>query len=74
MSALALALYLVSKRVSAAYERIALIAARTAILVINFGFWIGSCWSYSLSRHFACSTASSKTGGACNTGCATAGC
>ena len=44
MSALALACYLISKRVSAALERISLIAARTAILVINFGFWIGSLW------------------------------
>ena len=49
MSALALALYLISKRVSAAYERIALIAARTAILVINFGFWIGSLWGDTLA-------------------------
>ena len=49
MSALALACYLVSKRVAAAYERIALIGARTAILVINFGFWIGSLWGDTLS-------------------------
>ena len=49
MSALAWACYLVSKRVGAAYERIALIAARTAILVVNFGFWIGSLWGDTLA-------------------------
>jgi hypothetical protein len=43
-SALALALYLISLRVRADYERIALIAARMAIVLVNFGFWIGSLW------------------------------
>ncbi len=43
-SALALGLYLVSLRVRADYERIALAAARTAIVLVNFGFWIGSLW------------------------------
>ncbi|MEP0941834.1 MAG: hypothetical protein ABJH63_03760 [Rhizobiaceae bacterium] len=49
MAALALACYLVSKKLSAAYERVALIAARTAVLVANFGFWIGSLWGDTLS-------------------------
>jgi hypothetical protein len=33
-----------STRVLADYERIAIQAARTAILLVNFGFWIGSLW------------------------------
>jgi hypothetical protein len=43
-SALALITYLISRRASADYERIALIAARTAVLLVNLGFWIGSLW------------------------------
>jgi len=43
-SGLALAAYLASKRLPADYERIALTAARTSILLVNFGFWIGSLW------------------------------
>jgi iron complex transport system permease protein len=43
-SALALALYLISLRVRADYERIALTAARMSIVLVNFGFWIGSLW------------------------------
>jgi iron complex transport system permease protein len=43
-AALALALYQASTRVPADYERIAIQAARTAILLVNFGFWIGSLW------------------------------
>ena len=43
-SALALALYLISLRVRADYERIALTAARMAVILVNFGFWIGSLW------------------------------
>jgi len=43
-SAVAYAAYRVSKQVAADYERIALSASRTAILLVNFGFWIGSLW------------------------------
>lgn len=43
-SVLALLLYLVSKRVPAAYERIAIIAARAAILIVNLAFLVGSLW------------------------------
>lgn len=43
-SALALAAYLASKRLPADYERVALVAARTSIFLVNFGFWIGSLW------------------------------
>jgi iron complex transport system permease protein len=43
-SAVALTAYLVSKRVGAGYEALALTAARTAVFLVNFGFWIGSLW------------------------------
>jgi iron complex transport system permease protein len=43
-SALALAAYIASSRMPADYERIALVAARTAVVLVNFGFWIGSLW------------------------------
>jgi hypothetical protein len=43
-SALALAAYLASKRLPADYERIAIMAARTSIVFVNFGFWVGSLW------------------------------
>src|SRR5436190_719268 len=43
-SALALVAYQVSQRLPADYERLAITAARTSLLLINFGFWIGSLW------------------------------
>ncbi len=43
-SGLALVLYLISLRVAADYERIAIAAARTCLILVNFGFWIGSLW------------------------------
>ena len=43
-SALALIAYQISQRLSADYERLAITAARTSLLLINFGFWIGSLW------------------------------
>lgn len=42
LSALVLGLYLLSLRIAAAYERLAIIAMRTAILLINAAFFIGS--------------------------------
>jgi iron complex transport system permease protein len=43
-SALALIAYQASRRLPADYERLAITAARTSLLLINFGFWIGSLW------------------------------
>jgi iron complex transport system permease protein len=40
----ALIAYQTSQRLSAEYERLAITAARTSLLLINFGFWIGSLW------------------------------
>jgi hypothetical protein len=41
---LALATYYASLRLPAAYEGLALMAARTSLFLVNFGFWIGSLW------------------------------
>lgn len=43
-SALALAAYLLSKRLPARDQGLALMAARTSLFLVNFGFWIGSLW------------------------------
>jgi hypothetical protein len=43
-SALALIAYQASERLPADYERLAITAARTSLLLINLGFWIGSLW------------------------------
>jgi iron complex transport system permease protein len=47
-SLLALAAYRLSRRFPADYERLSLIAARTAVFMVNFGFWVGSLWGDSL--------------------------
>jgi iron complex transport system permease protein len=47
-SLLALGAYYLSKSLSADYERVALIAARTSVFMVNFGFWIGSLWGDNL--------------------------
>jgi iron complex transport system permease protein len=43
-SVLAFVAYNLSHRLSADYERLALAAVRTSLLLVNFGFWIGSLW------------------------------
>jgi hypothetical protein len=43
-SLMALATYHLSKRLKSDYERLALMAARTSVFLVNFGFWIGSLW------------------------------
>jgi iron complex transport system permease protein len=49
-SLITLACYQVSLMVGAAYERLALMAARVSILLVNFGFWIGSLWGDRLEQ------------------------
>jgi iron complex transport system permease protein len=49
-SLITLACYQASLFVSAAYERLALMAARVSILLVNFGFWIGSLWGDRLEQ------------------------
>ena len=62
-SVLALAAYIVSKKLSADYERLALIAARTSVFMVNFGFWIGSLWgdNLRLARSLLFNAANSST-------------
>ena len=43
-AAVALVTYLLSRILPHAYERLALMAARVSLLLVNFGFWIGSLW------------------------------
>lgn len=52
-SGLALAAYLISQRLKADYERLAITAAHVSVLLVNFGFWIGSLWGdrLLLGRH-----------------------
>lgn len=49
-SLITLAAYQISLMVGAAYERLALMAARVSILLVNFGFWIGSLWGDRLEQ------------------------
>jgi hypothetical protein len=41
---LAGAAYLISRRVGQAYEGLAIVFARVSLILVNFGFWIGSLW------------------------------
>ena len=43
-SAIAIGGYILSKNLPHVYERLAIIAARVSVLLVNFGFWIGSLW------------------------------
>jgi iron complex transport system permease protein len=43
-SLLAAAGYFVSQRLEAPYEKLALVFARVSLLLVNFGFWVGSLW------------------------------
>ncbi|MGH6925716.1 MAG: hypothetical protein ACRED5_18470 [Propylenella sp.] len=47
-SLLALVTYLASKALRHDFERLALVAARTSLLLVNLGFWIGSLWGDTL--------------------------
>lgn len=47
--------YFVSQRIPLAYSRLAIIFSRTAIVIVNFGFWVGSLWGdgdFNHSFHF----------------------
>jgi hypothetical protein len=43
-SALAYGTFIWSKRLPEAYAQLAIMAARTSVLMVNFGFWVGSLW------------------------------
>jgi hypothetical protein len=42
--------FFLSKILPIAYERLALMAARVSVLLVNFGFWIGSLWGDDSTR------------------------
>lgn len=56
-SAVALALHYVSKIERAQLSHVAIIGARTAIIMVNFGFWIGSLWGDKLEFSATAATA-----------------
>jgi iron complex transport system permease protein len=43
-SLLAALAYFVSQRLEPVYEKLAIIFARMSLLLVNFGFWVGSLW------------------------------
>jgi iron complex transport system permease protein len=49
-SALALIAYRVSLQMQATYERLAIMAARVSVLLVNLGFWVGSLWGDRLDQ------------------------
>ena len=49
----ALGTFLASLRLPHAYARLAIIAARTSVFLVNFGFWIGSLWGDTVHLGFA---------------------
>ena len=48
-SVIGLATYLASQRLNDDYGRLAIIASRTALFYVNFGFWVGSLWGDTLT-------------------------
>lgn len=48
---LALATYRLALRLPPETERLAVIASRTSLILVNFGFWVGSLWGDSLWSH-----------------------
>ena len=49
-SILAAGTFFLSRILPSAYERLALMAARVSVLLVNFGFWIGSLWGDTSER------------------------
>jgi iron complex transport system permease protein len=43
-TAFSIATYQLSKGLAADYQRLAIAASRTGVVLVNFGFWIGSLW------------------------------
>lgn len=46
----ALGTFQLSKRLAPEYERLAIVAARVSVFLVNFGFWIGSLWGDRLEQ------------------------
>jgi iron complex transport system permease protein len=49
--ALAAGFYALRAQIAAAYEGVATIAARTAVVMVNFAFWVGSLWGDRIGKH-----------------------
>lgn len=49
-SVLALIAYRMSLQLQAVYERLAIMAARVSVLLVNLGFWVGSLWGDRLDQ------------------------
>ncbi len=49
-AAVALGTFLISRVLSATHERLAIIASRTSLFLVNFGFWIGSLWGDTIGQ------------------------
>lgn len=58
---LALGAYLFSLRVPAAYEPLALSFSRLSLVMVNFGFWIGSLWGDDPGRSWRHAVAANPT-------------
>ncbi|QKI88162.1 hypothetical protein [Thiomicrorhabdus xiamenensis] len=43
-SLLATGLYFLSQKLSSDFQRLAIVASRTSVFLVNFGFWVGSLW------------------------------
>ena len=50
--ALTAGFYAVRGKLSAAYEGLATIAARTSLFMVNFAFWVGSLWGDRIGQHW----------------------
>lgn len=49
-SAIGIGCFQLSKHLRPDFERLAIIAARTCLFVVNLGFWVGSLWGDSLTQ------------------------
>jgi len=51
-SAVAAGLFALRGQIATAYEGVTTIAARTAVFLINFAFWVGSLWGDRIGEHW----------------------
>ena len=51
-SALAAGLFALRDQIASAFEGVTTIAARTALMMINFAFWVGSLWGDRIGEHW----------------------
>lgn len=51
--AIAAALYWLRPRLAEAWQGLTTVTARTALFLVNFGFWVGSLWGDHIGEHWA---------------------